>query len=198
MKVIIIFVLLHSPRVISSVGEFYVVSLLNKDAIAQELHNFGLPIWLQAVAPISELATVLNSCINIIIYRYLTSTAVLRYCPTCLPCCFRDISSVEVPSALPIANVRRPNTPIEENESSRGHDNNTNLGAEGSSLMVSSSRVYIQTKRHESVHSADHAITMDVENGHLLCVGEEILKFSLYVGLICHYKQFFTHAIKYH
>ena len=39
---------------------------------------------------------------------------------------------------------------------------------------------------------------MDVKNGHLLCVGEEILKVSLNVGLICHYKQFFTHGIKYY
>ncbi len=28
-----------------------------------------------------------------------------------------------------------------------------------------------------------HKIIVDVENGHLLCVGEEILKVSLYIGL---------------
>ena len=43
-----------------------------------------------------------------------------------------------------------------------------------------------------------HTIIVDVKNGHLLCVGKEILKVLLYIGLICHYKQFFTHAIKYH
>ena len=63
-----------------------------------------------------------------------------------------------------MVNIRRTNTPVEENESSLTHDNNANLGAEGSLLMAISSLANIQTKRHESVHSADHAITMDVEN----------------------------------
>ena len=156
--IIIIFILMHSPRVISSVGEFYVVSKINKN------DNFGLPIWLQFVAPISELCTVLNSCMNIIVYRYLTSAKVLRYCPTCLPCCFRDINAEEIHSSLPNANLRRTNTPVEELGPSHSYDDNINRELERLMLMASHNRPNIPTEEHESVHSSDHAIAMDVKN----------------------------------
>ena len=106
--VVIIFVLitLHSLRIIISIGELYVATMSNKNEVSLEL-SYGVPMWLQIVAPVSELCTILNACVNTIIYHYLTSSAILNYRPTSIPSCLRKIASVETPFVLLI---RRRNT----------------------------------------------------------------------------------------
>ena len=157
------FIILHSPRIITSVGQFWVAAMLNKEEITLRFGH-GVPIWLQALAPISELCTILNSCLNVIIYKYLTSTAVLRYCPSCLSCCFRDTTSVEIPTSLPINNVRRANTPVGGDESRHSPENNINMVVVGLVSMDNTDRVDIPTEEPHSTHSSDHAITLDLMN----------------------------------
>ena len=106
--IIIVFVILHSPRVISSVAEFYFLTMPNKNEVMIEL-GYGVPIWLRFLGPINELCTVLNACVNIIIYRYLNSSGILRYCPTCLPSYFRSTVRAEALSAVPSARQNRAN-----------------------------------------------------------------------------------------
>ena len=119
--IILTFVILHSPRVISSLGEFYFLTIPNKNEIMIEL-GYGVPIWLRFLGPINELCTVLNACVNIIIYRYLNSSGILRYCPTCLPGYFRSTVEAEVLSAVPIANTNRLNHRVKENHQSIHND----------------------------------------------------------------------------
>ena len=147
---IVIFITLHCPRVITSVGEFFVAARPNKDEVAQQLGH-GVPIWLQALALISELCTMLNACLNIIIYKYMTSATVLQYCPSCLPCCIGDIGLVEIP--------RRTNTPVENNEST---GNDINIDILGPLSMASINRPDILTEELASRHSSDHDIAMDL------------------------------------
>ena len=113
--IIIVFVILHSPRVISSVAEFYFLTMPNKNEAMVEL-GYGVPIWLRFLGPINELCTVLNACVNIIIYRYLNSSGILRYCPTCLP--IYSTVRTEVLSALPIAIQNRSNHRMDEHHQS--------------------------------------------------------------------------------
>ena len=120
-KIIIIFVILHSPRVISSVAEFYFLTMPNKKEIIIA-SGYGVPIWLRFLGPINEICTVLNACVNIIIYRYLNSSGILRYCPTCLPSYFRSTVGTEVLSAVPIANKNRIKNRVEENHQSIHND----------------------------------------------------------------------------
>ena len=79
-SMIILYVLLHSLRIITCIGEVLVVVMPNKDDSNLQL-GYGIPKWLQIVAPISDLCTVLNASINIIIYKYLTT--LFTYCPVC-------------------------------------------------------------------------------------------------------------------
>ena len=160
---IITFIILHSPRLITSVGEFWVAAMLNKEEITLQFGH-GVPIWLQALAPISELCTILNSCLNVIIYKYLTSIAVLRYCPSCLNCCFRDTTSVEIPTSLPTDNVRRTNTPVQGNASRHLPENNISMDVVGLVSMDNTDRVDILTEEHHATHSSDHAFTLDLMN----------------------------------
>ena len=119
--IIIIFVILHSPRVISSIAELYFLCISpNRNEIMIEL-GYGVPIWLRFLGPINEICTVLNACVNIIIYRYLNSSGILRYCPTCLPRRFRSTVRTEVLLAVPIARQNRANNRMDE------HHQSTNL-----------------------------------------------------------------------
>ena len=113
--IIIVFIILHSPRIISSVAEFYVLTMPNKDEIALELGH-GIPMWLKFLGTINGLCTVLNACLNIIIYRYLNWSGVLRYCLMCAPSCFSTTNRTEITSTLSIANEHRTNTQLEEHE----------------------------------------------------------------------------------
>ena len=115
--IIIIFVILHSPRVISSVAEFYFLTMPNKNEMIIA-SGYGVPIWLRFLGPINELCTVLNACINIIIYRYLNSSGILRHCPTCLPRHLRSTVRAEVLLAVPIANENRTNHRMDEHHQS--------------------------------------------------------------------------------
>ena len=101
--VMIVFLLLNSLRILTAGGEFLFLFVVpNKDDLAIVL-GYGVPTWLQVIAPIGELCTVLNATINIIIYKYLKSTACLRNCPTCIPNCFGNVPPQEIPSETPMA-----------------------------------------------------------------------------------------------
>lgn len=128
--VIIVFLLLNSMRLLATGGEFLFLFLWpNKDDQALEF-GYEVPIWLQVIAPISELCTVLSATINIIIYKYLKSTACLRNCPACMPSCFRNLPSQEIPAEGPMA----PQTPTgdvpEEEELRRGSTEDINIDVE--------------------------------------------------------------------
>ena len=101
--VMIVFVLLNSLRLLTAGAEFLFLFVVpNKDDLAIVL-GYGVPIWLQVIAPISELCTVLNATINIIIYKYLKSTSCLRNCPRCIPSCFGNVPPQEIPLETPMA-----------------------------------------------------------------------------------------------
>ena len=159
--IIIVFITLHSLRIVTSVGEFYVLTRKNKDVLALKL-GLGVPMWLQALAPISELCTVVNACLNIVVYRYITSSGVLRYCPACVPSCFHNIDTAEISRSLPTASVPRPNTPVEEQESR--HSSTNVMNVEVSSPMVSISRNSIATEENASNNSSNGCIRIDVIN----------------------------------
>ena len=126
--IIMVFVILHSPRVISSVAEFYFLTMPNKNEVMIDL-GYGVPIWLRFLGPINELCTVFNACVNIIIYRYLNSSGILRYCPTCLPSDFRSTVRAEVLSAVPVARQNRANHRAGENHQSINlSDNDVEIG----------------------------------------------------------------------
>ena len=116
--VIITFITLHSPRIIASVGELHILMMQNKDDIALKLGH-GIPMWLQVLAPISELCTVLNACANIIIYKYMNSTNTLRCsCPLmCIKICVQRSASAGASSSLPYQNEPPRHIQGDEDES---------------------------------------------------------------------------------
>ena len=129
----------------------------NKDEIALELGH-GIPIWLKVLGPINELCTVLNACLNIIIYRYLNCSGILRYCLMYVPSCFRSTNSTEIPSSLPIANEHRTNTPLEEHEVQGRTD------ISGSSAMPSINPGNIALQENEPRNSSEDDLTLDTVN----------------------------------
>ena len=159
--IIIVFITLHSLRVVTSVGEFYVITRKNKDELALKF-GFGVPMWLQFLAPISELCTVVNACLNIVIYRYITSSGVLRYCPACVPSCFHNIDTAEISPSLPITSVPRPNTPVEEQESR--HSSTNVMNVEVTWPIASINRGSIATEENASRNSSNGGIHIDVIN----------------------------------
>ena len=155
--IIVVFIILHSPRIISSVAEFYFLTMPNNDEIALQLGH-GVPMWLKFLGPINELCTVLNACLNIIIYRYLNCSGVLRYCLMCAPSCFRTTHRTEPPSQLPIATEHRTNTPLEEHEVQGRTD------ISGSSATASISPGNIASKENEPRNSSEDTLTLDTAN----------------------------------
>ena len=155
--IIIVFIILHSPRIVSSVAEFYFLTMPNKDEIALELGH-GIPMWLKVLGPINELCTVLNACLNIIIYRYLNCSGILRYCLMCVPSCFRTTHRTEVPSPLPIANEHRTNTPLEE------HEVHGRTDISGVSEMASINPGSIASQENEPRNSSEDTLTLDTVN----------------------------------
>ena len=136
--IIITFVALNSLRIITSMGELIVLTIPNKDDFTLKL-GYGVPIWLQVVSPISELCTVLNASVNIIIYKLINSSSMANYFHTIIPRQFRwntssaipvsapiiavlpteeDIPLVDVPILLPISVTRATDIPTTEHESS--------------------------------------------------------------------------------
>ena len=136
--------------------------MLNKDDISLKLGHW-VPIWLQTLVPISELCTLLYACVNIIIYKYITSIAVSWYCPSCVSCCFRGTTTVKITSSLPDDNLLRNNTP-EGNQFRNSSDNIMNMDIAGLLSRDNINRSYIQTEEYQFIHSSDHAISMGVVN----------------------------------
>ena len=74
---ILVFVVLHIFRIITTFGEFYVLFDPNKDDEAIKM-GYGVPRWLEISASISELCMVTNSFLDGIIYSDLGLKAKLR------------------------------------------------------------------------------------------------------------------------
>ena len=161
--IIVLFIILHSPRLISSVGEYYFLTIPNKDQIAIEL-GYGIPIWLKVLGPINEFCTVLNACLNIIIYRYLNCSGILRYCLMRVPSCFSTSTRTRIPSSMPIANEHRTNTRVEEHGSVHPSDNGIKTDISGSSAMFSVNRSNILSQENDSRNSSDYPITFNAVN----------------------------------
>ena len=155
--IIVVFIMLHFPRIISSVAEFYILTMPNKDEIALQLGH-GIPMWLKFLGPINELCTVLNACLNIIIYRHLNCSGILRYCIMYVPSCFRSTNSTEIPSSLPIANEHRTHRTPEEHEVQGRPD------ISGSSAMANINQGNIASQENELRNSSEDTLTLDTVN----------------------------------
>ena len=158
---LIIFVILHSLRIVTSVGELYILTQPNRHEFVLEL-GYGVPMWLQAVVLIGELCTVMNACLNIIIYKYMTSSGILDFCPICIPSCFRTTASTE--RLVPMANVTHAVTPVVENESCIPSGNAIRVDEERSLSLASTHGFGNPDGAIESSYSSDNAINMDIVN----------------------------------
>ena len=104
--IIFTFVTLHSPRIVTSLGELIVLTMPNKNDLYLNL-GYGFPAWLQIIAPISDLCIVLNASLTIIIYKLTNSVPMPEYFSTSIPNYFRMINSAVIPSSLPTIGARQ-------------------------------------------------------------------------------------------
>ena len=158
---IIIFVILHSLRIVTSVGELYVLTRPNRHEFILEL-GYGVPMWLQAVVLIGELCTVMNACLNIIIYKYMNSSGILDVGPICILRCLQTTASTGRP--VPMANVTHAITPVVENESSNPSGNAIRVDEERSLSLARPQGSSIPDGVIRSSYSSENAINMDIEN----------------------------------
>ena len=78
------FILLHSLRFVTSLGEFIV--LLGKNKLSDEdLEYYGGPEWLYIVVLIGNICMVINASINFLIYLYLNSSKKSKVIHSCIP-----------------------------------------------------------------------------------------------------------------
>ena len=84
---IIVFLILHSLRIIAYIGEFFTLLKPNKDNSILQL-GYGFPKWLHIVAGFSDLCTVLSASVNVLIYTYFNSNSMLLYRWYLIPNCF--------------------------------------------------------------------------------------------------------------
>ena len=75
---LISFILLHSLRLITSVGELITILGRNKISDNDLQHGLGIPKWLQIVMPFNSLCLVIHSSTNYLLYLYLNSTIKYR------------------------------------------------------------------------------------------------------------------------
>ena len=119
-------------------------------------------MWLQAVVLIGELCTVMNACLNIIIYKYMTSSGILDLGPICIPRCLQTTALTGRP--VPMANVTHAITPVVENESSISSGNAIRVDEERCLSVASPQGSSIPDGVIESSYSFDNAINMDIVN----------------------------------
>ena len=119
-------------------------------------------MWLQAVVLIGELCTVMNACLNILIYKYMTSSGILDFCPICIPRCFQSTASTG--RLVPMANVTHAVTPVVENESCIPSGNAIRVDEERSLSLASTHGFGNPDGAIESSYSSDNAINMDIVN----------------------------------
>ena len=78
------FIILHSLRFVTSLGEFIV--LLGKNKLSDEdLEYYGGPEWLYVVVLIGNICMVINASINFLIYLYLNSSKKSKVIHRCIP-----------------------------------------------------------------------------------------------------------------
>ena len=154
--IIVVFVLLQSPRIVGSVAEYYVLTMPNRDEKALQF-GFGIPMWLRILGSINELCTALNACLNIIIYRYLNSPGLFRCYLKCHFSCFRGTTTAEVPSLLPMMNIGHVNTSVNEHESRHLSENATRMDDVGSSSIITQNHAYIP-KEHDESRNVSHCV----------------------------------------
>ena len=159
----IIFILLHSPRVVSTVGEFYVLTMLNKNVVELEL-GFGVPMWLELLSPIADLCSVINSCLNVVIYSYTNSQGILHCFLKCFPRISLSNVTAEAPSALPMSSIRQSSNAFEEPGSVHFSDDNINLGIEDASSLANMNHGSSAGEDHENANLSDNTINIDVMN----------------------------------
>ena len=169
--IIVVFIVLHSPRIVASVGEYYYtiteyyLTMPNRNEKALQF-GYGIPMWLQVLGPVNELCTVLNACLNIIIYRYLNCTCTSPYCPTCRPSCFQRTAPAATTSpSLSRENTKHVDTPVEEHECINLAENAGSVPDDVSPLSVArKDHVYIRKEENELKNSSYYAINMDGVN----------------------------------
>jgi hypothetical protein len=86
--IILAFFVLHFLRIISYVGEFVLLFLSNKNSYCLQL-GFGIPKWLQVIAILSNLCTVIGASINTIIYNCANSPSLINTFPSCISHCYQ-------------------------------------------------------------------------------------------------------------
>ena len=155
--IIIVFLVLQSPRIVGSVGEYYVLTEPNRNEKALEF-GIGIPMWLQILGPINELCTALNACLNIIIYRYLNSPGLFLNCSMR---CFQSTTTAEIPPVLPMISIQHANTQAEEYESRQASDNAIDVDDVGRLSTAGVDHGYIPNENDESRNSSHYIINMD-------------------------------------
>ena len=163
LEIIIVFILLQSPRIVGSVGEYYVLTMPNRDEMDLEF-GLGIPVWLQILVPISELCTALNACLNIIIYRYLNSPRLFCSFSNCCLRSFQRTTTAEIPSVLPMAIIHHANTQVEEHKPRHAYHNEINIDDVGSMSIAGLDHGYVPEENDEYRISSHDIINMDCVN----------------------------------
>ena len=91
-RVILVFVVLHTFRIITTFGEFYVLLDPNKDDEAIQKGQ-GVPDWLGSCASLSEMCMVINSFLNGIIYSDVNLKTKLRNFVNSCRKCLRSVTN---------------------------------------------------------------------------------------------------------
>ena len=158
--IIVVFVVLQFPRIVGSVGEYYVLTIPNRNETALEL-GFGIPMWLRILGPIHELCTALNACLNIIIYRYLNSPRLPCWFLNCGLRSFQRTTTAETLLVLPMANIHHANTQVEEQDPSHAPDNVLNIDDVDSLSIAGLHHGYIPKENDASRNSSHYNINID-------------------------------------
>ena len=157
--IIVIFLTLHSLRIVTYIGELFILLKPYKDDSILQL-GYGVPKWLHVVAPISDLCIVLNASVNILIYKYLNSTTLFNNCPVCIPTCLKNSVALD-------ANDSRRNSQYSiniQNMESLCNDENNDVNVE-----VVYERCTFQV-RNDSRRNSQYSINM--QNMESLCNDE--------------------------
>ena len=65
------FIILHSLRIASNIGELIILFGKNKTSVHDLQHQGGIPNWLEIIATLSEICMVVNASVSYVIYHYL-------------------------------------------------------------------------------------------------------------------------------
>ena len=86
---LISFILLHSLRLVTSIGEL--INLLGRNNISNDdlQHGLEIPRWFQIVMPFSNFCLVIHSSTSFLIYLYLNSTITCTFVNVCQIRCLR-------------------------------------------------------------------------------------------------------------